>query len=104
MIVDRSDFAAAASTWQDFLLHHTGHDLLSIAEGNRLYYGHNPIRLHWLDQVCLLLARQAYLRRCSLVLGYPVPVCNLPVLVATELLIDDFVQNHPARLSLLILS
>lgn len=93
--MDRRDSVAVTSTWQEFLLYHTDQDLLSIAEGSRLYYGNNPIHLHWLDQVCLLLVRQAYIRHYSLALSYPVPVCNLPMLAATQVLIHDFVQKTP---------
>ena len=75
-----------------------------VAEGRRLYYASNPIHLHWLDRVSLLLIRQAYMQRQSLALCYPVPVCNLPMLAAAQLLIFDFIQNYPGRLTVLLIS
>lgn len=90
--------------WKDFLLSHTSDDLLMVEGNRRLYYDQQPICLHWLDRVSLLLIRQAYMRRCSLALCYPVPVCNLPVLAAAQLLIHDFVQHYPGRLSVLMIS
>src|SRR5581483_8222867 len=104
MIVDLRDATAATPMWRDFLLRHADYDLLNVAEGSRLYYGYSPVHLHWLDQVCLLLIRQAYLHRHSLALSYPVPICNLPVLAATELLIHDFVYNRYSKSSILLLS
>jgi hypothetical protein len=90
--------------WRDFLLSHAADDLLMVTNNRRLYYGQQPICLHWLDQVSLVLIRHAYMRQCSLALCYPVPVCNLPVLAAVQLLIYDFVQHYPGRLSVLIIS
>lgn len=75
-----------------------------VAEGRRLYYASNPIHLHWLDRVSLLLVRQAYVQRLSLALCYPVPMCNLPMLAVAQLLIHDFVQNYPGNLSVLLIS
>lgn len=90
--------------WNDFLLSHAADDLLMVAHNQHLYYGWQPIHLHWLDQVSLLLVRQAYIRRCSLALCYAVPVCNLPMLAAAQLLIHDFTQNYPGSLSVLLIS
>jgi hypothetical protein len=96
--------AAYPTGWRDFLLNSTDQDLLMVAEGQRLNYGSIPIHLHWLDRVSLLLIRQAYLQKHSLALCYPVPVCNLPVLAAAQLLIHDFARNRPGNLSVLLIS
>jgi len=81
-------------TWQTFLLSHASDDLLMIERKRRLYYEGHPVELHWLDRVSLLLIRQAYVRRQSLVLCYPIPVCNLATLAAAQLLLYDFVLAH----------
>jgi hypothetical protein len=91
-------------TWQAFLLSHAADDLLMVVGSQRLYYDRQPIHLHWLDRVSLLLIRQAYVFQQSLALCYPVPVCNLPMLAAAQLLIHDFVQNYPGNLSVLLIS
>ncbi len=90
--------------WKNFLLSHAADDLLMVEGNRRLYYNGQPIRLHWLDRVSLLLIRQAYIRRRSLALCYPVPVCNLAVLAAAQLLIHDFMQHYPGRLLVLMIS
>jgi len=92
------------SSWDEFLLSHATDDLLMVARNQRLRYGSAPIGLHWLDRVSLLLVRQAFIRRQSLALCYPVPACNLAMLVAAQLLIHDFVKNWPGSLSLLLVS
>lgn len=96
--------ARDSAAWRDFLLDHADQDLLMVADGRRLYYGNHPINLHWLDKVSLLLIRQAYLAQQPLALCYPVPVCNLPVLAAAQLLIHDFVHNYPGNLIVLLIS
>jgi hypothetical protein len=92
------------ASWHDFLTSHAAEDLLMVARGQRLRYGNAAIQLHWLDRVTLMLIRQAYLQQQSLVLCYPVPVCNLPMLAAAQLLVHDFIQNYPGRLSVLLMS
>ncbi len=92
------------SAWQTFILSHTADDLLMVEGNGRLYYKNQPVHLHWLDRVSLLLIRQAYAQRQALVLCYPVPVCNLPTLAAAQLLLYDFVQNYPGSLSVLLIS
>lgn len=80
------------NSWHDFLSSHADDDLLMVAQRQRLKYQTASINLHWLDRVCLLLARQAYQSRKSLTLSYPVPVCNLPALIATQLVLFNFIQ------------
>lgn len=75
-----------------------------VAHNHRLNYNGQPIHLHWLDRVSLLLIRQAYLQQQSLALCYPVPMCNLPVLAAAQLLIHDLVKNSTNTLSVLLIS
>jgi hypothetical protein len=94
----------AAPTWRSVLQGSMGQDLLMVAEGQRLFYAGEPIRLHWLDRVSLLLARQALSSKQSLTICYPVSTCNLPVLSAVQLLIQDFIQNYPGHLSVLLIS
>jgi hypothetical protein len=95
---------STAPSWQEFLLSNAANDLLMVIGSHRLYYDRLPIELHWLDRVSLLLIREAYQQGCSLALSYPVPVCNLPVLAAAELLVQDFVEHCPGKLSVLVLS
>jgi len=90
--------------WQKFLLSHSADDLLMVVGNHRLYYGGQPVSIHWLDSVSLLLIREAYERRQSLAICYPIPTCNLPVLAAAQLLIHDFVRNHPGGFSVLLVS
>ena len=92
------------SAWQDFLRSNASDDLLMVAHNKRLNYKGLPIHLHWLDRVSLLLIRQAYLQQQSLVLCYPVPICNLPVLAAAQLLIHDLVKNSRSTISVLLIS
>lgn len=81
-----------AQTWHEFLIAHADDDLLMVTQKQRLRYQTIPISLHWLDRVCLLLARQAYQSRKSLSISYPVPNCNLPALIATQLVLFNFIQ------------
>jgi len=94
--------------WREFLLSHATDDLLTVAEKGRLYFQQQPIRLHWLDQVSLLLIRRAYLRKQPLAICYPIPVCRLPTLAAAQLLLYDFALAHrtgiPVSRSILLIS
>lgn len=83
-----------ANLWHDFLVSHGSDDLLMVVQAQRLKYGRIPVHLHWLDSVCLLLARRAYESRQSLLISYPSPLCNLPALVAAQLVLFNFVQAH----------
>ena len=98
------DIQDESSSWQDFLRSNAADDLLMVAHNHRLNYNGQPIHLHWLDRVSLLLIRQAYSQQQSFALCYPVPMCNLPVLAAAQLLIHDLVQNHANTLSVLLVS
>ena len=75
-----------------------------VTQNQRLNYNGQPIHLHWLDKVSLLLIRQAYLKQQPLALCYPVPVCNLPVLAAAQLLIHNLAKNRRSTLSVLVIS
>jgi hypothetical protein len=86
-----------ANPWYDFLISHSDDDLLMVAQKQRLKYVNTPIDLHWLDRVCLLLARQAYKSKKSLIISYPIPICNLPALVATQLVLFNFIQTHVSQ-------
>lgn len=81
-----------ADSWHDFLISHSNDDLLMVAQKERLQFEGKPINLHWLDRVCLLLARQAYESKKSLVISYPVPVCNLGALISAQLVLFNFIQ------------
>jgi len=95
-------------SWREFLLSHATDDLLTVAEKGRLYFKQQPIRLHWLDQVSLLLIRRAYLRKQPLAICYPIPVCRLPTLAAAQLLLYDFALAHrtgiPVSRSIVLIS
>lgn len=82
----------------------TSDDLLMVEDNQRLYYGNQPIHLHWLDKVSLQMISLAYSKKQSLALCYPTPVCNLPVLAAAQLIIQDFTINYPGNLSILLIS
>ncbi len=98
------DIRDKSSSWQDFLRSNAADDLLMVAHNHRLNYNGQPIHLHWLDRVSLLLIRQAYSQQQSFALCYPVPTCNLPVLAAAQLFIHDLVQNRSNTLSVLLIS
>ncbi len=91
-------------SWQEFLRVHAVDDLLMVERNARLYYSEEPIALHWLDRVSLLLIREAFLQKNSLAICYPVPTCNLPVLAAAQLLIYDLIRNRQSNLSILLIS
>ncbi len=93
-----------AESWKSFLRSHRATDLLMVESGGRLYYGKDRISLHWLDRVSLLLVRRAVLKRTSLAIVYPVPICNLPVLAAAQLFVQDITQNNKSDLRILLLS
>lgn len=80
--------------WHDFLIAHANNDLLKVAQDQRLMFHSSPVHLHWVDSVCLLLARQAYESQQSLLISYPSPLCNLPALVAAQLVLFNFVQTY----------
>lgn len=86
-----------ADSWHDFLISHGDDDLLMVVQKQRLKYRAMPINLHWLDRVCLLLARQAYQSRKSLAISYPVPVCNLAPLISTQLILFNFIQAQASQ-------
>lgn len=68
-----------------------------VAQRQQLKYQATCIDLHWLDRVCLLLARQAYQSKKSLLISYPVPVCNLTALIATQLVLFNFIQVQTSQ-------
>ncbi len=95
---------AESNSWLTLLKNYANSDLLKLEEDRRLNYDGHSISLHWLDRVSLLLVRQAYIQSKSLVICYPIPGCNLPILASAQLLIYDLIKNKSNKLSILLIS